>query len=93
MTEKEEVIRGHAAQDLINNPLFKDAVSAIRDGIVAKIADSAMGDEKTHNRLAIALQLINQVERQLVSHIQTGKMADIQIKTGTVQKLRNVVGM
>jgi len=93
MTEKEEVIRGHAAQDLINNPLFKDAVSAIRDGIVAKIADSAMGDEKTHNRLAIALQLINQIERQLVSHIQTGKMADIQIKTGTVQKLRNVVGM
>ncbi len=93
MTEKEEVIRGHAAQDLINNPLFKDAVSAIRDGIVAKIADSAMGDEKTHNRLAIALQLINQIERQLISHIQTGKMADIQIKTGTVQKLRNVVGM
>ncbi len=92
MNEKEEVIRGHAAQDLLANPLFKDAVSAIRDGIVSKIADSAMGDEKTHNSLAIALQLINQIERQLISHIQTGKMAAIQLQTGVGQKLRNVIG-
>lgn len=93
MTEKEEVIRGHAAEQLINDPLFKGAVSAIRDGIVAKITDSPMGDEKTHNRLAIALQIINQIERQLVSHIQTGKMAEIQVNSGVVQTLRKAVGM
>lgn len=93
MTEKEEIIRGHAAEQMINDPLFKGAISAIRDGIVAKIADSAMGDEKTHNRLAIALQVVNQIERQLISHIQTGKMAAIQVNSGVVQKMRNVVGM
>jgi hypothetical protein len=92
MNEKEEIIRGHAAQDLLDNPLFKDAVSAIRDGIVSKIADSAMGDEKTHNRLAIALQIINQIERQLITHIQTGRMAAIQVNTGMVHKFRNVIG-
>ena len=93
MTEKEEVIRGHAAEEIINNPLFKSAVSAVRDGIVANIATSPMGDEKLHNRLAIALQIINQIERQLITHIETGKMATMQVKSGVVQDLRRRVGM
>jgi len=93
MNEKEEIIRGHEAEDLLRNPLFSGAIAAIRDGIVSKIADSAMGDEKTHNRLAIALQIVNQIERQLVSHVQTGKMAAIQVNEGVGQKLRRVVGM
>lgn len=93
MNEKEEIIRGHAAEDLLNNPLFKKAISAIRDGIVSKIADSAMGDEKTHNKLAIALQIVNQIERQLISHIQTGKMAAIQVNSGVVRKLWKSAGV
>lgn len=91
MTEKEEIIRGHAAQDLIDNPLFKDAINAVRDGIVSSIAASAMGDEKTHNRLAIALQIVNQIERQLITHIQTGKMAALQIKTGPAERFLQAV--
>ncbi len=92
MTENEEVIRGHAAQDLIDNKLFKEAVSAVRDGIVQAISTSPMGDESTHNRLAIALQLINQIEKQLINHIQTGKMAALQIRDGLGPKLRKVAG-
>jgi hypothetical protein len=93
MTEHEEVIRGHAAQDLIDNPLFKGAVSAVREGIVQAISTSPMGDESTHNRLAIALQLINQIEKQLKTHIETGRMASLQIRDGIGPKLRRVVGM
>jgi len=93
MTEKEEVIRGHAAQDLIDNPLFKEAVKAVREGIVSAIANSPMGDEQTHNRLAIALQLLNQIEKQLIGHIQTGKLAALSIKDGVGPKLRQVMGL
>lgn len=93
MNEKEEVIRGHAAQDLIDNPLFKDAVKTVRDGIVSAIANSAMGDEATHNKLAIALQLLNQVEKQLITHIQTGRLAALTLKDGIGPKLRQVVGL
>lgn len=93
MTEKEEIIRGHAAQDLIDNPLFKDAINAVREGVILSIASSAMGDEKTHNRLAIALQIINQIEKQLKDHIATGKMASLQIGGGVVQKIRSVAGL
>lgn len=93
MTEKEEVIRGHQAQDLIDNPLFKDAVKAVRDGIVDVIATSAMSDEKAHNRLAIALQIVNQIEKQLITHIQTGRMASLALKDGIGPKLRQIVGL
>lgn len=93
MTEKEEVIRGHQAEDLLNNPLFKDAINAVRDGIVSNLANSPLGDEKTHNRLAIALQIVNQIEKQLKDHVATGKMASLQIKDGPVQRLRAVAGL
>lgn len=93
MNEKEEVIRGHAAQDLLDNPLFKDAVKAVRDGIVDAISTSPMADEKMHNRLAIALQIVNQIEKQLISHVQTGRMAAIALKDGIGPKLRQVVGL
>ena len=39
-----------------------------------------MGDEKTHNKLAIALQLLNQIEKVLINHMETGKLAEIQVK-------------
>ena len=39
---------------------------------------SGLGDEQTHNRLVIALQLLNQIEKQLTDVMQTGKMASIQ---------------
>lgn len=93
MNEKEEVIRGHQAEDLLNNPLFKDAINAVRDGIVSAISTSPMGDEQTHNRLAIALQLANQIEKQLISHVHTGKMAALSIRDGVGTKLRQVVGL
>ena len=87
------MIRGHAAQDLLDNPLFKDAVKAVRDGIVDALSTAAMGDEKAHNRLAIALQIVNQIEKQLISHVQTGRMAALSLKEGIGPKLRQVVGL
>jgi len=55
------------------------------------MGQSAMGDEKTHNRLVIALQLLNQIERSLVTHIETGKMALIQSDESLGRKLKRVV--
>ena len=71
--------------------MFKGAFEAVKDGIVTSMGQSAMGDEKTHNRLVIALQLLNQIERSLVTHIETGKMALIQSDESLGRKLKRVV--
>jgi hypothetical protein len=92
LTEQEEVIRGHAAEDLLNNKLYKESISAVREGIIRGIELSAMGDSDTHNRFAIALQLLNSIEKQLKTHVETGKLAQIQVRDGVGTKLRMAAG-
>ncbi len=40
--------------------------------------EDIFGDEKTHNKLVIALQLLNQINKQLTDVMHTGKLAAIQ---------------
>ena len=51
---------------------------------------SAYGDEKTHNRLVIALQLLGQIEKHIKTVAETGKMAEIQSQGGVLQKLQGI---
>jgi hypothetical protein len=74
----EEVKRGEQAAVVLENPLFKEAMSKVKENIVNTMATSPLGDEKTHNRLVIALQLLNQIEKQLTDVMNTGKLATIQ---------------
>jgi hypothetical protein len=74
----EEVKRGEQASVVLDNPLFKEAMAKVKENIVNTMATSPLGDEKTHNRLVIALQLLNQIEKQLTDVMNTGKLASIQ---------------
>jgi len=76
--ELNEVKRGEQAAQVLENPLFKESVEKVREGIIKSMATSPLGDDITHNRLVIALQLLNQIEKQLMDVMQTGKMAAIQ---------------
>jgi hypothetical protein len=84
-----EIVRGEEARLLLENPLLVEAFESVRKGIVSGMTSSAMGDEKTHNRLVIALQLLHQIEKQLKDHVDTGKMAQIQVKESLVQRMFN----
>jgi len=86
----EEIVKGDEAERILESEVFKHALESVRKGVVDAMSTSPMGDEKTHNRLVIALQLINQVEKNLKTVMQTGKMAKIQIEGGAVHKLRGI---
>ena len=73
-----EIKRGERASEVLENPLFKEAVTKVREGIIQSMAQSPLGDSETHNRLVIAMQLLNQIEKSLKDVISTGKMAAIQ---------------
>ncbi len=92
MTEAEEIKRGEEARIVFTHPLFVEAIKGVRDGIVSSLETSALGDEKLHNRLTIALQLLSQIEKQLKTHMETGKMAVIQADDRLGQKLRLAAG-
>ena len=73
-----EIKLGAQAQQILDNPVYKDAIERVRENIVSSMTNSAIGDEKTHNRLVIALQLLNQINKQLTDVMTTGKLAAIQ---------------
>ena len=85
----DEIVRGEEARILLENPLLVEAFDSVRKGLISWMNQSAMGDEQTHNRLVIALQLLNQIEKQLKDHVATGKLAEIQVKE---QSLAQQVG-
>jgi hypothetical protein len=78
MSDMEDIKRGEQADVVLNNPLFKESITKVRDGIIKSMASSALGDAETHNRLVIAMQLLNQIEKQLQDVINTGKMVTLQ---------------
>jgi hypothetical protein len=74
----EEVKRGEQAAVILENPVYQEAIKKVKDNIVSTMSTSPLGDEKTHNRLVIALQLLNQIEKQLTDVMNTGKLAKLQ---------------
>ena len=77
----EEVKRGEQAAVVLDNPVYQEAIKKVKDGIIVSMSTSPMGDEKTHNRLVIALQILNQIDKQLTDVMNTGKLAKLQTDT------------
>jgi hypothetical protein len=75
-----EIKRGEQAEKILNNDVYKDAFNAVKNNIINAMNDSPLGDDKTHNRLVIALQTLSQIEKALADVMQTGKMAKIQVE-------------
>lgn len=84
-----EVLRGEEAAKVLESPAYKEAIEAVRAGIIANMASSPLGDEKTHNKLVIALQTLNSIEKQLHDVMTTGKLATMQRET-VLQKAAKV---
>jgi len=81
MTDKslEEIKRGEQAEKILNNEVYKQAFTSVKEHIIDAMQTSPLGDEQTHNRLVIALQVLNQIEKSMTDVMQTGKMAKIQV--------------
>lgn len=89
MTEHEEMIRGEEAERVLSNPIFIESIDKVRQGIISSMEQSALGDESTHNRLVIALQLLNKIEKNIKEVAETGKMIKMQIdKPGFLSRFK-----
>ena len=75
----EEIKRGEQAQKILENEVFKESFTTVKNHLIEAMQVSPMGDETTHNRLVIALQVLGQIEKSLTNVMQTGKMAKIQV--------------
>lgn len=80
MTPEEEVRRSGDAAQILEAPLFKDAVAAIEQALLSGIAKSAFVDEKLREKLCHRYALLQDLLAQLRTHIETGRLAQVQIE-------------
>lgn len=90
MSLEQQVIDADEARRLIENPVLKEAFAGVKSGIIAAMQNAPMGDERTHNRLVISLQVLNQIEKNITEKIQTGKLAEIEIRETLGDKVRRI---
>jgi hypothetical protein len=93
MNQLDEIKRGREAEQLMNNPMFKEAVESVKAGIIDAMEASGITDEKGHNKLVIALQTLEQIKKHIKTTMETGKMAQIQVERETLgKKLQRAAG-
>lgn len=80
MSPEEEVSRAGQARDVLESPIFREACSHVRDGIVSQMERVAVSDDAMHTKLILTLQCWSALERYLKSIVETGDMADMELE-------------
>ena len=76
----QEVIDGNEASRILNSSAYQKAWETAELSILAQMAEVKMRDVEMHTRLIMALQTLTSVRNQLKIMLETGKLADIQLK-------------
>jgi len=71
--------RAHRAARMLEDDLFTGAVQAVRENIRRDFEDSDLEDDAGRRIARIALDMLTKVVANIHSHMETGKLADVQI--------------
>lgn len=93
MNRHQEASIGAAARGLLENPVFRQAMTDIRAAILKKWEDAPLRDKDGQHELKLMLKLLNDLEANFKQAINTGKLAEIQIEQEKEQesKLKRVL--
>ena len=72
----EELRRADEAKRLLDNPLFKEAFSTIREDLIKHLLNTSVAEEVERDRLYITIKALDLVEQHIRSVFETGKLAE-----------------
>lgn len=75
-----ELRRGEIAASLLDNEIYKEAIQSVQDGIVHAWSNSPIRDKEGQSELRLMLKLLTDLQRNIETVMQTGKLAKIQIE-------------
>lgn len=91
MSTSEELRRGEQARQLLQNELYQDAVTQVRQAIIDKWMQAPLRDREGHHELKIMLKLLGDLTGYIQTTMETGKMAQIQVESERrMTKLKSV---
>lgn len=76
---RDEVRRGAEAAALLENPLLKEALEALRRALMKQWADSDGAEERLRERVWMAVGILGKIEAALRIHAETGRLAAEQL--------------
>ena len=79
---------GLQSQDLWTNPAFERAVQKVRQGIHEKWATAPIADADGQLKLRLLLKCLDDIERNIRAEMNSGKVAEKQIKDEEERKKR-----
>ena len=72
----EELRRADEAKRLLDNPLFKEAFTTIREELIKHLLNTRVAEELERDRLYITIKALDLVEQHIQSVFETGKLAE-----------------
>lgn len=80
MNSEHETRRGADARFILDHELYKEAWSAAEEALAQQRRKAALKDTDIHTRLIMAEQVLVSVRRYIEDVVNTGKMAEIQLR-------------
>jgi len=90
MTNDEEIRRANEAERLMSTPMLAEAFEKVEKGVVDAMRQSRLGDDKTHTKLVMMLQVVGSIRSHFTEIMETGKLARIQKETFAERALKLV---
>ena len=72
----EELRRADEAKRLLDNPLFKEAFTTIREELIKHLLNTRVADEMERDRLYITIKALDLVHQHVQSVLETGRLAE-----------------
>jgi hypothetical protein len=90
MTTEQEIHRGHEAQRLLDSDLLKEALAAIDAEVVKQWEQCPARDHDGKEALWQLLKTSKKFQRLLLGYVQTGKLAQENLKRHEESKLDRI---
>ena len=72
----EELARADQAKQILEHPLYVEAISTVREALIQHLLDTRVAEEVERDRLYITIKALELVNQHLQSVLETGKLAE-----------------
>ena len=84
MSPEQAIERANQAARLLDDPTLQKAFEGVRMALLSRLEDVALIDRDTQHEIAVSLQLLKQLKRQLHTWVTDGKLEVKRAETSTL---------
>ena len=76
MGKGEEIARADQAKQILENPLYVEALSTVREALIEHLLNTRVAEEVERDRLYITIKALDLVHQHIKSVLETGTLAE-----------------